>query len=117
MLSEKPPEKVFVPPSTNMPAPVFVMPAVPAMTELIVAVTPVPTLSVGVVPAKVSVFEPMVVLLVPKVMPLSVMPVVSVTFIAVPRLNVAELPLPLTYVPDQLLVVVSQFELVAPVQV
>ena len=113
----KPPEKELALPRTSVPAPVFVMPTVPATAEVIVAVIPVPTERVGEVPLNVSVFPPIVVLLVPKVMPLSVMPVVSVTFIGEPRLKTAALPAPLTKFPDQLLVAVSQFEFVDPVQV
>ena len=52
-----------MPESTNVPAPAFVRPAVPARTELMVVVFAVKTLIDGVVPASV------------KVLPVKVIPV------------------------------------------
>ena len=46
---------MFVPLSTSVPAPAFVRPSTPAMTELIVVVLAVKTLIEGVVPASVNV--------------------------------------------------------------
>jgi len=55
------PVSVEAAPSTKAPGPVFVKPVVPAMTELIVAVTPEAVAILGVVPSRNSEVPPVIV--------------------------------------------------------
>ena len=57
-VTEATPELLFAPPSTKVPVPDFVKPAVPAMIALIVAVFAPLTETVGVAPASVSTSAP-----------------------------------------------------------